>query len=220
MNSPETKIQHLFAAPLYQFMWNDCPLMNLELRRLILEKRDELPSERMSNSGGWQSPKTLHTWKAPCFQTLVTMVETAVLTILGESIGQDALSSIEQWHIAAWANVNECGDYNMIHNHSGGVFSGVYYVDVGTPDAQRPNSGVLSFRSPTLAQLAIDNLRAPEPLRKLFKSNFAIAPKNGLMLVFPSWLEHQVHPYHGHGPRISVSWDVIFPPGEPREGRR
>jgi len=212
MNRPEIKTQYLFGAPLLQVALTDYDQLNRDLGCLILKKRDELPSERMSNSGGWQSPKELQTWKAPCILELVNQIEIAVFMMLSECIGEDVVRSMRKWKIAGWANVNERGDYNKIHNHSGGVFSGVYYVDVGKSDPERPNSGVLSFRSPTMAELVVNNLRAPEPLRQFFRSNYSITPANGLMIVFPSWLEHQVHPYHGETPRISVSWDVIFPP--------
>jgi uncharacterized protein (TIGR02466 family) len=137
-------------------------------------------------------------------------INVAVLLIATECLGADVVNSLPKWQIAAWANVNEQGDYNMIHNHSGGVWSGVYYVDTGTPDPEHLYSGVLTFRNPTLAALAIDNLRVPEPIRQFFRADHSISPRTGLMVVFPSWLEHQVHPYYGSGQRLSISWDAIF----------
>jgi uncharacterized protein (TIGR02466 family) len=210
MTKPQVRIRQLFSAPVLQFIWQDCEELNQSLKTLFFEKREELPAERMSNAGGWQSPKTLQTWEAPCVSELIKKIDLAVLLLISEYLPQEEIATLKRWHVAAWANINEQGDYNMLHNHAGGMWSGVYYVDAGTTDAQHPFSGVLTFRNPTLAALAVDNLRVPEQLRKLFRSEYSISPKTGLMLLFPSWLEHMVHPYFGSTPRISVSWDVIF----------
>ena len=210
MTKPQVRIRQLFSAPVLQFIWQDCEELNQSLKTLFFEKREELPAERMSNAGGWQSPKTLQTWEAPCVSELIKKIDLAVLLLISEYLPQEEIATLKRWHVAAWANINEHGDYNMLHNHAGGMWSGVYYVDAGTTDAEHPFSGVLTFRNPTLAALAVDNLRVPEQLRKLFRSEYSISPKTGLMLLFPSWLEHMVHPYFGSTPRISVSWDVIF----------
>jgi hypothetical protein len=37
---------------------------------------------------------------------------------------------------------------------------------------------------------------------------YLIDPAPGLMIVFPSWLKHMVHPYYGTGERISVAFNV------------
>jgi len=210
MTISNSHIKHLFSAPLLRFPWKDCKDLNESLKKLILEKQELFPSERMSNTGGWQSPKTLHTWEAPCIRQLINNINIAVLHLITECLGEENTNSLGTWNIAAWANINEEGDYNMIHNHSGGVWSGVYYVDAGTPDPAHPFSGILTFHSPTLASLTLDNLRAPQQLRHLFRSEYSMIPKNGLMLLFPSWLAHSVHPYFGSTPRISISWDVMF----------
>jgi hypothetical protein len=52
MTSPKFKVQYLFSAPVLQLMWKDCEQLNQALRSIILEKREQLPSERMSNAGG------------------------------------------------------------------------------------------------------------------------------------------------------------------------
>jgi hypothetical protein len=35
-----------------------------------------------------------------------------------------------------------------------------------------------------------------------------VRPQAGLIVIFPSWLYHWVHPYAGHTPRIAVSFNV------------
>jgi hypothetical protein len=37
-----------------------------------------------------------------------------------------------------------------------------------------------------------------------------IRPQPGLMVVFPAWIEHWVHPFQGEGQRISIAINVTF----------
>jgi uncharacterized protein (TIGR02466 family) len=210
MTTPGVKIKHLFSAPVFQFILKGHEQLNQSLKSVILSKREELPAEKMSNAGGWQSPKNLQDWESPCVRQLIDGIDIGVFLLMTVCLDEEAVQSMRRWHVAAWANVNERGDYNMIHNYSGGVWSGVYYVSAGTPDPDHPFSGVLTFRSPTMAALALDNLDVPEQLRRVFPSEYSVAPQDGLVVLFPSWLDHLVHPYFGSAPRISVSWDVIF----------
>jgi uncharacterized protein (TIGR02466 family) len=210
MSDKKIEVHHLFSAPLLQLQVAGAQALNKELRQVILRKRELVPSERMSNAGGWQSPKDLQHSDDPHVRELLKRIDLAVYIIMGECLGEETAHSLTRWGLKVWANVNESGDYNTIHNHAGGVWSGVYYVDHGTSDPAHPYGGFLSFKSPTMAALATNNLQVPEPVRRLFPHEYLIQPQSGLMLVFPSWLEHQVYPYFGTEPRISISWDVVF----------
>jgi uncharacterized protein (TIGR02466 family) len=208
---PEIAIQHLFSAPFLSLVWKDTEDLNDQLSSLILEKRKTLPSVNMTNTGGWQSEKNFHTWDTQAVRDLMVKIDIAVFMITSDCLGEEAVTSLEEkWRAVAWANVNERNDYNNLHNHSGGVWSGVYYVDAGDDQDEHPLSGVISFRNPTLAPLTLDNTKSPKVVKKLFRSEYSITPQNSQMIIFPSWLEHQVHPYFGSRPRISVSWDVVF----------
>jgi hypothetical protein len=75
-------------------------------------------------------------------------------------------------------------------------------VDPGVGNPERPLSGVLEFLDP---RAGVEAVRAPgdpygEPVR--------IKPKAGLLVIFPSWLYHWVHPYMGRTPRIAVSFNA------------
>lgn len=211
MTTANRIVKDLFSAPILQCVWKDHQPLNESLMNLILAKRERTPGVKMSNTGGWQSEKNLQTWEeSPAVAQLIEKIHTAILLLLTERLGEDEAGKVGNWHIAAWANINERGDYNTLHNHSGAFFSGVYYVSAGTTDELHPFSGVLTFRNPTLAALAVDNLRVPKQLSSLFRSEYSISPQNGLMLLFPGWLQHEVHPYFGNTPRVSISWDVVF----------
>ncbi len=42
-----------------------------------------------------------------------------------------------------------------------------------------------------------------------FAGRQVIAPEPGMMVVFPSWLQHCVHPFFGKLVRISVAFNVV-----------
>jgi hypothetical protein len=78
----------------------------------------------------------------------------------------------------------------------------VYYVDAGTQPPDRSLSGVLEFLDPRAGVEAVTAPGDPygEPVR--------IRPEAGLIVIFPSWLYHWVHPYTGSTPRIAVSFNA------------
>ena len=43
----------------------------------------------------------------------------------------------------------------------------------------------------------------------LLQSRYLITPIPGLMVLFPSWLNHLVHPFFGAGERISIAFNII-----------
>ena len=46
----------------------------------------------------------------------------------------------------------------------------------------------------------------------LYPGQFGVTPRTGMLLVFPGWLSHFVHPYTGSRPRVSLSANVTFTP--------
>eukprot|EP01012_Entosiphon_sulcatum_P015890 TRINITY_DN20856_c0_g1_i1.p1 TRINITY_DN20856_c0_g1~~TRINITY_DN20856_c0_g1_i1.p1 ORF type:complete len:248 (+),score=36.87 TRINITY_DN20856_c0_g1_i1:22-765(+) len=88
-----------------------------------------------------------------------------------------------------WASVHANGSYHMAHTHPGAVVSGVFYVSV--PEA----AGNLVFEDP----------RGPLPP---FDNRFVHEPAEDQLVLFPSWLVHQVTPTAGESPRISISFNL------------
>lgn len=91
-----------------------------------------------------------------------------------------------------WVNVMSEETYHAFHRHPGSVISGTYYVNA--PKGSGP------FR--------IEDPRAPlfmnTPERKI---QFDIEPKADTLILFESWLLHEVPPHRGKDPRISISFN-------------
>lgn len=104
-----------------------------------------------------------------------------------------------QWSFLRWANVSRKGDFNATHTHPGMTWSGVYYVDTGETPGQQ-DSGALRFSDPTPGSAA-------SFLPFVARAYPEIKPVPGLMVLFPSYLPHSVHPHRGDGVRISIAFN-------------
>ena len=80
-----------------------------------------------------------------------------------------------------WVMEYEKGNHTVKHNHWPATLSGIYYIDV------EENSSPI-----------------------IFENNFVIKPKNGMLLLFPSIVNHEVPPTKGK--RIVASFNLQFIP--------
>ena len=113
------------------------------------------------------------------------------------------------WQIHAWANINRMGDYHDLHNHPHCYLSGTYYVKMpeksegGKRRDLRPNR--ITFYDPrqsvNMGSIRNDPYVEPE---------FTLLPVPGLILLWPSFLNHFVHPNLSNEVRISVSFNIIL----------
>jgi uncharacterized protein (TIGR02466 family) len=192
-----------FGTPIYQREIHDVAVLNNALRTHILELEQVHPSQKRSNRGGWQFEIQLSTDVA--VQTLLKNIRMVVNEFTS---AEQAGTTQPDFDIVAWASINRRNHYNRVHHHIGGGFwSGVYYVAVPPPDDQ---VGAIVFRNPTTQSILANTIFAPAPLRHQFKHQFEIFPTAGLLVIFPSWLEHFVDPHHSDQERISVPFDIIY----------
>ena len=174
--------------------------LDCTLARIILAAEARSPSTRRSNIGGWRSQNDLLDWPEPEVATFANLVRAAIEGMIRATIGTERFNGY--FRLNAWANLLRAGNYNTLHAHPESVWSGVYYVDAGEAATDDDLSGVLELLDP---RPGVEMVPAPgwpfgRPLR--------IVPEAGLMVLFPSWLYHQVHPYRGTRPRISLAFNA------------
>lgn len=103
----------------------------------------------------------------------------------------------------AWTISQPENSYQVTHNHPYGNISGNLYLEVPTfADNAAPTDGCISFlfdQSQDLKQLRL-------------RDSLHYKPVVGTMLVFPSWLPHQVYPWQGTGQRRVLAWDCQLLP--------
>jgi uncharacterized protein (TIGR02466 family) len=180
----------------------DAGAMNRDLQALILAEEATYPSLGRSNIGGWHSRTDFLNHPDPTVGALTTWITWATSQMVDATAGPGA--SKGTLSLSAWATVCRAGSYHAPHSHPDSAWSGVYYVDAGTNNADGSLSGVLEFLDPRAGVEAVTAPGDPygEPVR--------IRPEAGLLVIFPSWLFHWVHPYAGHTPRIAVSFNATL----------
>ena len=205
----EKKVSLLFPTPIGEFRIPDAEPTNRELKGLILEKEQAEPSQNRANAGGWHSRDDLLSWKSPAIGTFHGWVMEATDHVIGATLkmmkdaGMPTNVAKGRLRATAWANVSRYGHYHRSHNHPASAWSGVYYVDPGTAPADHPLSGLLELPDPR----PYANM-APSP-GEPFAQKILIKPQAGVMILFPSWCQHFVHPYFGAEARISIAFNVV-----------
>lgn len=102
-----------------------------------------------------------------------------------------------------WVNVLKPGGAHTSHIHPHSVISGTYYV--ATP----PGASALKLEDPRLPMMMAApsrNAEAPEDLRTFVY----VAPAPGTVLLWESWLRHEVPANGAKSDRVSVSFNYAW----------
>jgi len=101
----------------------------------------------------------------------------------------------------SWININPRGSYNRMHQHSpydGVFFSSVFYVK--TPK----NSGRIRFYDPRSFICSSLDMNYYHNRNTMHW----VDPKENTLIMFPSWLFHDVEPNNSDEERISISTNI------------
>lgn len=99
-----------------------------------------------------------------------------------------------------WVNLLKAGGHHSAHIHPHSILSGTFYVEV--PKA----GGVIRFEDPRLPMMMAAPVRredAPQELRTFVTQE----PQKGLLLMWESWLRHEVLPGTAKADRLSISFN-------------
>jgi uncharacterized protein (TIGR02466 family) len=192
------QLEYIFPTPIFRYVLQNAAALNDQLRGVILERERATPSASKSNQGGWQSQPDLFQWGEPGIAALGRLVRSAI-NIATESIQVPSSLKLE-FRLHGWAAVNRKGHYNTAHVHPGSTWSGTYYVDAGDETPEAPGA-VLEFLHPITAA-AMSFFEGVLPSARL------VRPQSGMIILFPSYLQHSVRVYGGERPRICVAFNA------------
>jgi uncharacterized protein (TIGR02466 family) len=99
-----------------------------------------------------------------------------------------------------WVNLLKSSGHHSGHIHPHSIISGTLYVEVPK------GSGAIRFEDPRLPLLMAAPPRradASEPLKPFV----SVEPRPGLLLMWESWLRHEVLAGTGRGERLSISFN-------------
>ncbi|NNM77630.1 hypothetical protein HJG53_11990 [Sphingomonas sp. ID1715] len=196
-------IRSLFTTPLYQADLGN-PALLTQLRDAVRDLASEDRAGRMWSKEkgyrGYTSYASLNDLprRDPRFADLARLLDKHVAAfaracafdLAGRRLKLDSL----------WVNVLKPGGAHSGHIHPHSVVSGTLYVE--TP----PGAGAIRFEDPRLPLLMAApprNEDAPEERRTFV----TIAPEPGTILLWESWLRHEVLPSSARTERVSISFN-------------
>ena len=99
-----------------------------------------------------------------------------------------------------WVNLLKGGGHHSGHIHPHSIISGTLYVEVP------PGSGAIRFEDPRLPLMMAAPTRRPDAPEEL-RPFVSVEPRPGQLLLWESWLRHEVMPGTGKGERLSISFN-------------
>jgi len=113
------------------------------------------------------------------------------------------------WTLFSWYNTNRYGDHHAPHTHPRAYLSGTYYVRVPpapeSVDDPGARPGCISFYDPRTGANMITVGTEPDA-----RAAHVVLPSDGMLMMWPSPVQHYVHPNLSEEPRVTISFNVIM----------
>tara|TARA_B100001250_G_C19693610_1_gene741493 strand:- start:525 stop:1097 length:573 start_codon:yes stop_codon:yes gene_type:complete len=181
----------LFSTPIWKYQIDDIDNRTMEECAYALKSYE--PGVIVSNQGGWQSVAFNYSDGEDYHPILNKIVE-----LLSEI---KLINPIEEvLDITSWININAKYSYNELHNHIGVCFSGVYYIKV--PDGDCGNIGFKDPRPLVAGDFFFGQ-------RYEGGGYYSYPPKEGMLLLFPAFVDHMVRPNNTDKDRISIAFNIM-----------
>jgi uncharacterized protein (TIGR02466 family) len=188
-------IQELFITHLYEVELAD-EAMLAELAHSIRSLgRDDAAGRRWSSDhrySGYTSYASLNDLpkRDPAFADLAKLLAKHAATFAEEcAFDLPRTPKLD----SLWVNILKSAGHHSAHIHPHSILSGAFYVEA--PD----RCGAIRFEDPRLPLM----MAAPQRPNTFV----SIQPRPGLLLMWESWLRHEVLPGSGRGNRLSISFN-------------
>lgn len=165
------------------------------LSEIATHKSEEPDTQILSNPGCWRGHRKYNDWSYIRDFAIhkLKIIHNHYIGIGAPCASLDNYSD-DRFEFENWTNVNQPGSGNTMHTHSKWHWSGVYYV-------QGRDTGKIAFySSPYLNQQVTKGLP--------FGQSFTVEPVDGLMVIFPSYLLHEVLTNPSEKDRINLVFNV------------
>lgn len=216
-------LMNMFAVPFAFSRYPDASRLNSDLRAYVLaaEKTGGTANPRpltYRNEALFESHFNLFREPDAAVQELKRFCWDQLLAVIGRLNGYD-VPTLERLQIYndCWFHVTRRGGYFALHNHPNASWSGVYCVDPGRHDPGKKMSGVLSFINPTIMNAMHVDAGVARMQLPYAPQVASCSLEAGQLVIFPSWVLHDVKPFEGEGERITIAFNCWFslpdPPG-------
>jgi uncharacterized protein (TIGR02466 family) len=186
-------------------LFNPTPIAKVQVDQNIVSKIDQLSVSLFSKSSTVEDyPETNTTLTLRGGEQRRVVPEQWLVNLI-ESYATEFQLKSEIWPTNlvpklanCWTITQPKNSYQVTHTHPHGSISGNLYLEIPNFDCAADTDGCISFQ-----------LTPPVPEMTKF---IHIKPQVGCMIIFPSWLPHQVYPWQGLGQRRVFAWDCQLLP--------
>ena len=195
MNKPNL----LFPTPIWTIQLDNFENINKEMFNFIKESRrkDEEGIKR-SNNKGWHSKDFNMKEIEP--QNFINSISPSIEKVMTDMNWEKTKQSIKISNM--WAIINTGGSTNSRHQHSNSTISAAYYVRAPK------NCGDIVFYDPRPAPVFCYPAAIASNL--LNAQVNSITPKEGALILFPSYVDHSVNENLSNEERIVISFNVTI----------
>lgn len=189
------QVQNIFQIPVYSVYINT---LNLEeLKKYCLNEKKKKKGRIISNRGGYQSNDI--NLKNKILNPLIKEIEQHSLNFARPIVNEEPQKISNMW-----ININNYQNTNISHNHPDADISGVFYIN--TPK----DCGNIVFKHPAFDLLSYYNSNQKVSNWTTYNSSeWELEANEGIMYLFPSWLNHYVLPNNNKDEeRISMSFNT------------
>ncbi len=202
-----SKIQSFFPTLIYRADHAASATLNHKLENAALKlAQDDGAGNRWCEKHGYHGYTSFASitdlaQQIPVFKTLEKQLDKHAL----------AFAKAQHWDIrggkpmcdSMWVNVLPEGGAHTSHIHTNAVISGTYYV------ALPQGSGPIVYEDPRHAMMMAAPPRKARAPREL-NSHISETPKPGTVLLWESYLRHEVPINRAEGLRISISFNYVI----------
>ena len=187
----------LFPTPVWTLQLDNYKNMNEQMYDYIKsEQSKDHAGINKSNIKGWHSKDFNLTEDEP--QKFISFILPAIEQVMIDMNWEKQKQTAKINNM--WAIINTGGAANLRHQHGNSTISGAYYVRAPK------NSGDIVFYDPRPAPVySHPNVTNPNLLNAQVNG---VSPKEGALVLFPSFLDHSVNENLSNNERIVISFNI------------
>jgi len=209
VNDEPTGVQHeVWATPLFEVRNPDHEVIRSGLVDYFLAREREA-DEPVESGVTANIKRNLFESRFDLFEADVAEVQMlmnfcqGVVTDVVGMLSADAGVEAPAFEIhESWIHITRNGGHHDYHGHHGCFWCGIYYVDIGDCDFESRN-GCNRFYNPNPTYFRGGSGKRHDYID--------IAPENGKVVLFPSYLQHSALPYRGDQERILIAFNSRLP---------
>ena len=195
MNKPNL----FFPTPVWTLQLDDYQSINEQMYKFIkITQSKDQQGINKSNIKGWHSKDFNMQENEP--KNFIKFILPAIEQVITDMNWEKQKQSININNM--WAIINTGGSANLRHQHGNSTISGAYYVRAPK------NSGDIVFYDPRPAPV-YTYPKALNPNLLNAQVN-GISPKEGALVLFPSYLDHSVNENLSNEERIVISFNITI----------